>query len=1164
MHYRADMEWTSTSNSGLATGSPRWAPGVARLYLLNLFVLLLIGLDVLAQWQPPNLVADLPTTCFGLRWALWAAILGSSRILLQCIDAALSGRFGAELAVGLAIAAALLVGEPLTAAIIVAMTLGGECLETAILERSRQSLRQLFAENPATAIVQLPSGPHEIPLEELQLGDQIVLRPGAQCPVDGVVCEGHSAVDESRLTGESQPRELSPGDRIWSGTINQFGTLLVRAQRVGAATSAARLREQVRAAVRQRAGWSRLADRLARWFLPAVIGATLVTAVGWRWQTGRWDRAWTPALSVLVAACPCPLILATPCALMAAFSVLGRRGVVVKSAAALEQLATCDLLVLDKTGTLTAGRPAVIDVWLADHQPAELAATNQSSQPIPASVSQLLRLVEEPGSHPLAGALCQWAHAQNQRESAIDPLTGNAASLLSLADWSQVPGGGVKCVVTQPPHDANAQPAASPDHANRWVLAAGQSTFLASEWIAWPTELSEWVREREQQGCTIVGLGIRTDHGTSSVQRSPDRSGPEVGGHLLAAFAIRDELRPEAIGILQQLRNEHGMSLAVLSGDRATTTRAVVEPAGPFAAIVAEQSPAGKAAWIRSQRESGRRVAMMGDGLNDALALAEADVGLAIASPQADLVCEAGGLVFLHDPLRAVPVVHELAGAVVRTIQQSIIGFGIGMNALGIIGGGLGYLHPIAAAVLHEGSSLAVLLWALRLVRWQPTQARLAASESTTAARISTNRRWLMRLDSALETMLVQWKLGVKLAAVLAGVAWLCSSLHLVRTGELAVVTRFGRIESTLLPGLAWRWPWPLETVQRISRDRRLTLTVGPTAGGTSPTTVPDRTHNSVNQSPDAADPLNFPAIEWTTDHVSNGRSSVAGDDGLRLTGDEMLVDLTAEVEYRIVDPAVWLFRGARDSTAVLQAVVEAALCEELLATPLDAVLSDSRQQFGQRIAEQTRARVAAAAIGLSVLDLRLLDVHPPRAVVAAYRDVNDALEAQAQLHQEALTYRDRRLISAVGEPLMRRLSSTRAAVFPSDPQPPASEAMDEPAADIDWSDAAFRDSLLGSAGERLDRGAERAAAQQTRGDRRAMRFTALRGLAGSDPAAARRWLTWRALIASLQGRPLVLIDEAITGRRQLILDPQSLRTGPPRTTSLKAAPNEPSRDSPP
>ena len=300
-------------------------------------------------------------SAFGSR--CWRRSSAAPRILYQTLEGLFEGRVGADLALTVAALAAIILGEQMTAALVVFIALCGESIEGYTLDRAQSAIRRIFRLRPALAHVVRDGREFDLPVEEVRVGETVTIRPGERIPVDGVVTEGVSAVDQSALTGESIPADKAVGEEVFTGTLNQYGSLSVKAAKVGSETTLAKVVQLVVEATRQKTPLERTADRLARIFLPFVLGAALITLIGWRLSAGAWSDGFRPALGVLVVACPCPLILATPTAVIAAMAWLARTGVVVKGSVALERLATIDTIAFDKTGTLTRGQLQLGDIF---------------------------------------------------------------------------------------------------------------------------------------------------------------------------------------------------------------------------------------------------------------------------------------------------------------------------------------------------------------------------------------------------------------------------------------------------------------------------------------------------------------------------------------------------------------------------------------------------------------------------------------------------------------------------------------------------------------------------------------------------------------------------------------------------------------------------------
>jgi Cu+-exporting ATPase len=489
------------------------------------------------------------------------------------------------------------------------------------------------------------------------------VRPGEKIPVDGRVVEGTSSVDESMLTGEPMPVDKNVGDRVVGGSVNQTGSMIVVAERVGAASLLSQIVALVAQAQRSRAPSQRLADEVAKWFVPAVIVIAIVTFVVW-WLVGPEPRlayATVNAVAVLIIACPCALGLATPISIMVASGRGAQLGVLFRDAQAIENLRTVDTLVLDKTGTITMGKPAYDRT---------LAVNGFSEQQVLTWAAAL----DRPSEHPLARAVVAGAEARGLKLPAV---TG----------FESVTGRGVR------------------GNADGRVLALGNAALMTSSGAA-VESVREQVDELRRQGRTVVFLA--------------------VDGQLAGAIAVADPIKDTSRAALETLRAD-GLRLVMLTGDSKATAQAVAANL-PIDEVIAEVQPQDKAEVVARFQQQGRRVAMAGDGINDAPALAKADVGIAMGTGT-DIAMESAQVTLVKGDLRGIVRARELSRATVRNIRQNLF-FAFGYNALGIpLAAGVLYpllgwlLSPLIAALAMSLSSVSVIGNALRLRAEAPASA---------------------------------------------------------------------------------------------------------------------------------------------------------------------------------------------------------------------------------------------------------------------------------------------------------------------------------------------------------------------------------------------------------------------------------------------------------
>jgi len=541
------------------------------------------------------------------------------------------------------------------AAVITVLVLLGQVLELRAREETGGAIRALLDLAPKTARRVTEHGDEEVTLDQVQVGDSLRVRPGEKIPVDGELTEGRVAVDESMVTGESMPVTKEPGAKVVGGSLNTTGSFVMRAEKVGADTLLSQIVQMVAQAQRSRAPIQRLADQVSGWFVPLVIAAALLAALAWGLfgPEPRFSYALLAAVSVLIIACPCALGLATPLSIMVGVGRGAHAGVLIKNAEALERFEKVDTLVVDKTGTLTEGKPAVVAI-----RPAQGFAEND-----------LLRLaasLERGSEHPLGDAIVRAASERGLK-------------LTDAQDFDSPVGKGVQGTV----------------EGKKLLLGSGK--FLAEQAVA-TTALDAEADTLRQDGATAIYIA--------------------VDGQLAGVFAIADPIKKTTADAVRALKAE-GVRLVMMTGDNHTTAKAVAKKLG-IDEVEAEVLPQDKASVVEKLRRERRVVGMAGDGVNDAPALAAADVGVAMGAG-ADVAIESAGVTLLQGDLQGLVRARRLSRAVMRNIRQNLL-FAFIYNAAGVpIAAGLLYptfgilLSPAIAALAMSLSSVSVVANALRL-----------------------------------------------------------------------------------------------------------------------------------------------------------------------------------------------------------------------------------------------------------------------------------------------------------------------------------------------------------------------------------------------------------------------------------------------------------------
>ncbi|MDQ7094462.1 cation-translocating P-type ATPase [Desulfosporosinus sp. PR] len=584
----------------------------------------------------------------GFNLAVIPLILGGGFITWSTLVTMIEKR---KITAGLLIIFALIgttyVGEYLAGAIVAFMMVAGEFLEDITLDRTRDAVRELIQLSPDTAWVRRHEEYISVPLEEVLVGEKVLVKPGERIPVDGVILSGQAVINEASITGESLPREKTSGAKVFAGTINQSGAFELQTEKIGSQTTLGKIIQVVYEAQENKGSTQRTADQFAKYFTPVILG---ICALVW-----LFTQDLLRVMSVLVIACPCALVLATPTAVVASIGNAAKRGALIKGGITLESAGRVTAVCLDKTGTLTSGHPQVIELQtFASYTQEEVLFT--------------AALAEKRSEHPLAEAIMK--EAGRKKLSVPEP-----------EEFQAVFGRGVYCQYE----------GAAIEVGNRRSLEQVADTGNKAAAQA-------FLDRQEEQGRTVL-LVLK--------------NGEVVGG-----IAIADTLREQAPGVVEDVRKSGVERIIMLTGDNEKSAAAISRQAG-ISEYQANLLPEEKLEFIRSLQQAGEVVAMVGDGINDAPALTLADVGIAMGAAGADVAIESADMAFMADDLRMLPFTLGLSRRALKIIKQNIWVFAVGVNLVGITLATSGFLSPIAAAVVHNVASLFVVLNSARMLTYK-------------------------------------------------------------------------------------------------------------------------------------------------------------------------------------------------------------------------------------------------------------------------------------------------------------------------------------------------------------------------------------------------------------------------------------------------------------
>jgi len=563
-------------------------------------------------------------------------LVGGYPVFLNVMRATLNRQIISHTLMTIGVVAALAVGEWVTAAIVVVFMRVGEYVENFTTESARRAVKELTAMAPQTARVERDGAEQEIPVSQVRVDEIVTVRPGEKIPVDGEIISGQATVDQAALTGESMPVEVAPGMKVFAATIAKMGSLRIRTERTGTETTFGRVIKMVEEAEANRAEVQRFADKFSAWYLPIVAGLAVLTFL--------FSRNPLSTAAVLLVACSCSIALATPVAMLASIGASAKRGLLIKGGKYLEILAKADVLLVDKTGTLTLGQPQITDVvLLADISRADALSLAASA--------------ERYSEHPLAEAVRSFAQAEG-------------CQMKDVEDFRAIPGQGVQAQVE-----------------SRKVIIGNRRLLPSAKNL-------EQSKELEAQGKTLLFL--------------------EVDGKLAAIFAAADTLRAEIPAALEAARTRGIRQVELLTGDNERTAAALAKRLG--VSYRAGLLPEDKIAIVKEYQSQGHIVVMVGDGVNDAPALAQANVGIAMGATGTDVAIEAAHITLMREDWSLIPETLKIAQRTMAVVKMNL-GFTAVYNAVGLALAAFGFLPPVLAAAAQSLPDIGIMGNSARLIR---------------------------------------------------------------------------------------------------------------------------------------------------------------------------------------------------------------------------------------------------------------------------------------------------------------------------------------------------------------------------------------------------------------------------------------------------------------